>query len=142
VLTSTNPPYVVEGQSVNMPSKRALFLQLLLIHVPFAISQTCVWKDGTKATDYVPCNEGATSGSCCHAGEACLKSGLCYGAPGLPYRGACVNKWGSEGCPTYCDDGKHSYSMGPPEIILSWSLYSCALLGKHLSLQHWRNGIR
>ncbi|KFY79171.1 hypothetical protein V499_01804 [Pseudogymnoascus sp. VKM F-103] len=83
---------------------RALLLSVLFAHLPLAISQTCVWKDGTTATDYVPCRTGATSGTCCHAGEACLASGLCYGAPGLIYRGACVDSWDTPDCLTYCKE--------------------------------------
>ncbi|OBT65076.1 hypothetical protein VE03_05205 [Pseudogymnoascus sp. 23342-1-I1] len=83
---------------------RALSLWVLLAYLPLAIAQTCVWKDGTTATDYVPCQTGAKSGTCCHAGEACLSSGLCYGAPGLIYRGACVDSWDTPDCLTYCKE--------------------------------------
>ncbi|KFZ20226.1 hypothetical protein V502_03262 [Pseudogymnoascus sp. VKM F-4520 (FW-2644)] len=87
-----------------MLCNRALLLSVVVAHLPLAISQTCVWKDGTKATNYVPCQSGATSGTCCHAGEACLASGLCYGEPGLMYRGACVDSWDTPDCLTYCKE--------------------------------------
>ncbi|OBT73190.1 hypothetical protein VF21_08705 [Pseudogymnoascus sp. 05NY08] len=83
---------------------RGLLLSVLLAHLPLAISQTCVWQDGTTATGYVPCISGASSGTCCHGGEACLASGLCYGAPGLMYRGACVDSWDTPDCLTFCKE--------------------------------------
>ncbi|CZR51606.1 uncharacterized protein PAC_01483 [Phialocephala subalpina] len=86
--------------------QRFLFTQLMLFEVSLAtVAQTCVWKDGSIATGFLPCttNSTATSGNCCLNGETCLSSGLCYGNIGLVYRGACINTWGGE-CVTYCDD--------------------------------------
>jgi hypothetical protein len=68
------------------------------------VSQTCIWKNGDLAEDFVPCaNSTVSSGSCCKPGETCLSSGLCYGNIGLVYRGACINEWGGD-CVTYCDN--------------------------------------
>lgn len=85
-----------------------LLIQLMLFEVSIAIvAQTCIWRDGSIATNFLPCgNSTATTGSCCLSGESCLGSGLCYGSIGLVYRGACINTWGGD-CPTYCDDGKY-----------------------------------
>ncbi|OBT97884.1 hypothetical protein VE01_03932 [Pseudogymnoascus verrucosus] len=83
---------------------RGLLLSVILAYFPLAISQTCVWQDGSTATGYAPCISGATSGTCCHSGEACLASGLCYGAPGLMYRGACVDSWDTPDCLTFCKE--------------------------------------
>ena len=83
-----------------------IVLRLLLIEISFAVLQTCIWRDGSVAENYVPCADSTqTSGSCCFTGEACLDTGLCYGRLGLIYRGACINEWGGRGCPTYCDAG-------------------------------------
>lgn len=86
---------------------RVFFIWLLLVDISIAASQTCIWKDGSTAENFVPCaNSTQTSGNCCLNGEACLDTGLCYGALGLIYRGACINEWGGGDCPTYCDAGE------------------------------------
>jgi hypothetical protein len=73
------------------------------------VIQTCTWKDGSVAQNYLPCgNSTATSGPCCLEGETCTENGLCYGSVGLVYRGACINEWGGD-CLTYCDDSKLFY---------------------------------
>lgn len=118
-----------------MLCNRALLLLAVVAYLPFAISQTCVWKDGTKATNYVPCQSGATSGTCCHAGEACLASGLCYGAPGLMYRGACVDSWDTPDCLTYCKECKQA--RPPYSLKLTDAPDSRGLLGQHLPMQRW-----
>ncbi len=53
-------------------------------------SDSCSWPNGAKATNYVVCNPTASQSSCCREGEACLQNGLCYGAIGFMYRGACA----------------------------------------------------
>ncbi|KAF8853152.1 hypothetical protein BDZ45DRAFT_84503 [Acephala macrosclerotiorum] len=86
--------------------QKPILTQLMLFEVSLAtVAQTCVWKDGSIATGFVPCTTNSTtaSGNCCLNGETCLSSGLCYGNIGLIYRGACLNTWGGD-CPTYCDD--------------------------------------
>jgi hypothetical protein len=44
-------------------------------------------------------------------GETCLESGLCYGAIGLVYRGACANIWDSGSCLTYCEDSMFLFCL-------------------------------
>ncbi|KAH6710894.1 hypothetical protein BKA61DRAFT_105756 [Leptodontidium sp. MPI-SDFR-AT-0119] len=99
---------------------RVFFIWLLLVDISIAASQTCIWKDGSTAENFVPCaNSTQTSGNCCLNGEACLDTGLCYGALGLIYRGACINEWGGGDCPTYCD-----------AVTDKWAnLYPCAFGG-------------
>ncbi|PVH84980.1 hypothetical protein DL98DRAFT_651275 [Cadophora sp. DSE1049] len=99
---------------------RSIFIQLLLANLSIAASQTCIWKDGSTAENFVPCADSTqTSGNCCLNGEACLDTGLCYGALGLVYRGACINQWGGGDCPTYCD-----------AVTDKWAnLYPCAFGG-------------
>ncbi len=75
------------------------FLFMLLLHqflssnflLALALSSdSCSWPNGAKATNYVVCNPAASQSSCCREGEACLQNGLCYGAIGFMYRGACA----------------------------------------------------
>jgi hypothetical protein len=53
-------------------------------------SGSCAFPNGQQATGYVVCNPTASQSSCCLEGEACLQDGLCYGAIGFMYRGACA----------------------------------------------------
>jgi hypothetical protein len=53
-------------------------------------ANSCTWPNGAEATTFVACNPTASQSSCCLEGEACLQNGLCYGAIGFMYRGACA----------------------------------------------------
>jgi hypothetical protein len=99
----------VEFHKVGPAMIRNIILQLLFVNCAYSVvTQDCLWKDGEAADGYVPCTTDptATQGTCCHQGDVCLDSGLCYGSVGLVYRGACMSEWSSSGCLTYCDDSK------------------------------------
>jgi len=85
-----------------------LLLLFLLNSYASATTQTCVFEAGDIAIGYIPCDSTATSGNCCFQNEACLTSGLCYGAIGMIYRGACINEWGSGTCLTICPSSQWS----------------------------------
>lgn len=53
-------------------------------------SSSCTFPNGQQATGFIVCDPTAAQSSCCLEGEACLQNGLCYGAIGLVYRGACT----------------------------------------------------
>ncbi|KAL1965335.1 hypothetical protein VTN77DRAFT_5772 [Rasamsonia byssochlamydoides] len=91
-------------------STRFLLLLILLLSLflfsPTTLAQTanCTFPNGQVAENYEPCNPDQAETSCCLRGEACLSSGLCYGALGLVYRGGCSGGWLSAACPRYCLD--------------------------------------
>lgn len=80
------------------------FLLLLLFISSPATASNCTFPSGEVADEYEPCNPDQAQTSCCLRGEACLSSGLCYGALGLVYRGGCIGGWYSAACPRYCVD--------------------------------------
>ena len=98
--------------------RRMLRFSAVLAFSPYAlaVTQKCVWKDGSIALGYVPCNETATSGTCCNEFEGCLSSGLCYGSVGMVYRGACINTWDPSSCMTVCDDSEY-ITTSHPQLI-------------------------
>lgn len=84
------------------------------------VRSQCYWPNSSLAHNYLPCRDQPNT-SCCLAGEACLDSGLCYGALGLVYRGACTgmfltfggwicidssrdSNYGGAACPQQCTD--------------------------------------
>jgi len=85
---------------------------------------SCVWPDGSEAVDYKPCQPGSIA-SCCHEGENCLASGLCYGPKGLFYRGACTSSTYDGICQTECnssefDDFRHVFIMLTSALVLPY----------------------
>lgn len=95
---------------ISPPARLSLLLSLLLLpstHPALAQTTTqfnCTFPNGQVAENYEPCNPDQAETSCCLRGEACLSSGLCYGALGLVYRGGCSGGWFSAACPRYCVD--------------------------------------
>ncbi|KAH8597943.1 hypothetical protein B0O99DRAFT_617238 [Bisporella sp. PMI_857] len=64
-----------------MWSRRTPFPLLMVDWVSAQIQGACVWKDGSMVIGYVPCDPSGI-GNCYPESQACLKSGLCYGAFG------------------------------------------------------------
>src|SRR4051794_14141968 len=85
---------LVNMAAINIFSSTLLIVSygLTLFHPVRATldSGSCAFPNGQQATGYVVCNPTASQTSCCLEGEACLQNGLCYGAIGFMYRGACA----------------------------------------------------
>ena len=76
--------------SVCLPLHLSLNLLLLSPVLAALDAGSCSFPNGQQAAGYAVCDPTASQSSCCFEGEACLQDGLCYGAIGFMYRGACA----------------------------------------------------
>ena len=107
--TSQTPIVITFKSKIIMPDSTTFHVPIfiLLSFVASGLTQRqCFWPDNTLAVNYLPCQDQPNT-SCCFAGEACLDSGLCYGALGLVYRGACTGSdYAGSACPQQCVGSK------------------------------------